>query len=67
DEDKTKCVFCGKDRDNIVHYVGECEEVSGRFKKLGEANEKVIDRLWEEKLDERNCKDKIMKKLWKER
>ncbi|KYQ54401.1 hypothetical protein ALC60_06690 [Trachymyrmex zeteki] len=52
DEDKTKCVFCGKGRDNIVHYVGE-------------ANGKVIDRLWGEELDD--CKGKIIKKLWKDK
>ncbi|KYQ51844.1 hypothetical protein ALC60_09045 [Trachymyrmex zeteki] len=65
DEDKTKYVFCGKGRDNIVHYVGECEEVSGRFKELGEGNEKVIDRLRGKKLDD--CKGKIIKKLWKDK
>ncbi|KYQ57969.1 hypothetical protein ALC60_03018, partial [Trachymyrmex zeteki] len=52
DEDKSRCVFCGKDRDNIVHYIRKCKEVSERFKELGEEKEKVIDRLWEDELDD---------------
>lgn len=29
-----RCIFCGKDKDNIEHYVIECEELKGRFDEL---------------------------------
>lgn len=34
-EEERICTFCGKGRDNIKHFIGECEITMEWFEKLG--------------------------------
>jgi len=54
-------VFCKKEMDTLEHYVGECEKTKGWFRELGDSDEEILGKLWEEDLDE--SKGKILKKL----
>ncbi|KYM96949.1 hypothetical protein ALC62_12384, partial [Cyphomyrmex costatus] len=66
EEDEGKrCIFCKKGRDNIEHYVRECEEMEERFNYLGEDKGRILERLWSEELDE--TKGKVIRNLWKDR
>ncbi|KYN37733.1 hypothetical protein ALC56_07932 [Trachymyrmex septentrionalis] len=59
-EGEVRCIFCAKGRDNIEHYVRECEELRVRCNKLGEEKRKIIDKLWGKELDD--IKNKVIKK-----
>ncbi|KYM98815.1 hypothetical protein ALC62_10462 [Cyphomyrmex costatus] len=63
--EERKCIFCKKGRDNIDHYVGECEEMEGRFNVLGDDKGRILEKLWSEELDE--TKGNVIRKLWKDR
>jgi len=57
-------VFCEKAKDNLEHYVGECEKTKTWFRELGCENREILE-LWEEHLD--SCKGKILRRLCRER
>jgi len=59
------CIFCKKRKNYIELYVTECKKTKDWFIELGMNKEKIVNRFWEEKLD--ITKDKISKKLWRER
>ena len=52
EEHRKKCIFCGKGKDNLKHYVEECSEIRERFIKLGKDKEKILRKLCDEVLDE---------------
>ena len=64
-EHKKKCIFCGKGKDNLKHYVEECSEIRKNFIKLGKDKEKILRKLYDEELDE--MKREIIRILRKER
>lgn len=46
------CTFCKEGRDNVEHQVKECQIIRERLKELGEDEGRIIQRIWEENLDE---------------
>jgi len=57
-------VFCNKRRDDLLHYLEECEEAKW-FRGLGRNKEEIWDKVWSEDLDER--KGEVLVKIWKEK
>lgn len=47
-----KCVFCDKGRDNLNHFVRECEITKEWFDKLGITEESRVKRIKNEILDD---------------
>ncbi|EFN80970.1 hypothetical protein EAI_11140 [Harpegnathos saltator] len=64
-EEDRKCVFCGQGRDNIDHFIGECEITREWFKELGNSKEERVKKLWKDDLNK--VKTEILKELWKEK
>ncbi|KYQ58106.1 hypothetical protein ALC60_02913 [Trachymyrmex zeteki] len=64
-EERRKCIFYGEGRDNITHYAMECKGIKINFKDLGREDNEILERLWDENLDE--TKGAMISKLWKER
>lgn len=50
-EDKRKCMFCEKGKDNWKHFVSECKITSSWFGGLGSNTEERLRRIWNDKLD----------------
>jgi len=63
EEDERKCSFCGVGKDNLEHFVEDCEETKEWFKELGENREEIWKRIWSEELDDK--KGEILVRLWK--
>jgi len=38
-----KCVFCEKAKDNLEHYVGECEKIKIWFRELGYEDREILE------------------------
>lgn len=64
DEDRL-CIFCGVGQDEMKHYIEECSEVKCWFEELGRSKEERMQRLWDDKLDDK--KGRIIERVWKER
>jgi len=63
EENKRLCSFCGKGKDNMEHFIRECEETSEWFREVGENRDEIWKRVWSEDLDER--KGEVLVRLWK--
>lgn len=59
------CVFCGRGRDNIDHFIGECEYTKDWFKELGRNKEERTKKIWKNDLNKE--KTEIVMKLWKKK
>jgi len=62
-ETKRVCCFCGRGKDNMEHFIRECEAVSEWFREVGETREEIWKRIWSEDLDEK--KGEILVRIWK--
>lgn len=58
------CLFCGKGKDCLEHYVRECQDIKEWFVELGMDEKEIINLIWENELDK--TKGRILRKLWKE-
>lgn len=65
EEKYRKCVFCDKGRDNLNHFVRECEITKEWFDKLGITEESRVKRIKNEILDD--VKREIFWKFCKEK
>jgi len=63
EEERRKCKFCGKDRDNMEHYVEECAIVKEWFSGLGNSKEEIWVKIWSEDLDDE--KGEVLVKIWR--
>jgi len=63
EEVRRSCRFCGKGRDNLDHYMENCDLTKGWFRGLGNSSREIWDRLWSEDLDEE--KGEVLVKIWK--
>jgi len=66
DEDRRKCKFCGKGRNNMEHYMEDYEKIKDWFRGLGnskESSKERWDRIWSEDLDKE--KGEVLVKIWK--
>jgi len=63
EESLRKCYFCSRGRDELLHYIEECEETAEWFRSLGRNKEEIWEKVWSEDLDER--KGEILVKIWK--
>jgi len=63
EENRRKCKFCGKGRDNMDHYVEDCRMTKEWFRRLGNNNKEIWDRIWSEDLDEE--KGEVLVRIWK--
>jgi len=45
EEQRKKCIFCGKGKDNLKHYVEECSEIRERFTKVGKDKKEILRKL----------------------
>lgn len=59
------CLFCGKGKDCLEHYVRECQDIKEWFVELGMDEKEIINLIWGNELDK--TKGRILRKLWKER
>lgn len=64
EESQWRCIFCNEGRDSIEHQVRDCQIRKEKFKELGE-DERIIERIWVEDLDE--TKGKVLNSWWKEK
>jgi len=62
EEHRKKCIFCGKGKNNLKHYVEEYSEIRERFTKLGKDKEEILRKLCDEELDERGNNKEIMER-----
>jgi len=44
-------VFCEKEKNNMEHYVSECEKVKAWFRDLGCKDGEILKQFWGEDLD----------------
>jgi len=58
------CLFCGKGRDDMEHFIRECE-VREWFQSLRNSVEERERRVWSDELDIE--KEKVLRRLWKEK
>lgn len=65
DEEDTKCRFCKIGKDNLVHYISECNVTSRWFENLGGNNKERIENICNDK--SRVEKEKVLNRLWKRR
>ncbi|XP_071582471.1 uncharacterized protein [Temnothorax nylanderi] len=65
DEEDTKCRFCKSGRDNLEHYISECNITSTWFENLGRNNEERLENICDDKF--RMEKGKVLNRLWKRR
>jgi len=45
EEGRRKCSFCNKERDNLLHYIEECEETADWFRGLERNKEKIWEKV----------------------
>lgn len=57
--------FCKKGRDNLDHFIGECEEIRGWFDSLGRNKEEKMKKICNDVLDKE--KGKVVIRLWKDK
>jgi len=62
-----RCVFCdeGKEEESLEHYVKNCQRIKEWFVEIEEIDERVINRIVKEDLDE--IKSKVIKIMERER
>lgn len=65
EEKERVCLFCGKGKDRIEHFVKECRVAKEWFRNLGQSDEERIKKLWSDELDKE--KDEILRKFWRKR
>jgi len=63
EENKRLCSFCGKDKDNMEHFIRECVETRDWFRNVGENRDEIWKKVWSEDLDEK--KGEALVRLWK--
>jgi len=44
EEGRRKCSFCNKGRDDLLHYIEECEETADWFRDLGRNKEEIWEK-----------------------
>lgn len=64
-EEERNCVFCKEGRDNLKHFIGDCQVTKEWFKDIGKDTEERLSRIYDNRLDE--VKEKIIIKVWRER
>lgn len=57
--------FCGGGRDNLEHFIEECNNTKEWFNELGSNRRERVKRIWEDNLNKE--KAGIFKKLWKKK
>ena len=65
EEKRRVCVFCKKGRDQLSHFIEECEVASGWFKDLGKNKNERTERIRNDELD--RVKKEILSKFWREK
>lgn len=53
EEGKRKCIFCRKEKDNLEHYIEECEWTKEWFIGIGENKEDIKVWICNDRLGER--------------
>lgn len=64
DSDKA-CVFCGKEQDNMRHYVLTCQMTKSWLEEMGKEKVGIWNKLWNDELD--RSKGNVLWKLWSEK
>jgi len=65
EEGKRKCSFCGEGKDDMCHFIRNCKEVKEWFRVLGDNEEEIWRRVWDDELD--GEKSNLLVKIWKEK
>lgn len=63
EENKKKCILCRKGKDNLDHYIENCEITRDWFVEMGYNKEEIKEWICNDRLDEK--KEKILRRIWK--
>jgi len=58
-------VFCGQGKDNLRHYIEDCDYTKDWFIGLGSNSNEIVNRLCNDVLEKR--KGDVLARLWREK